>query len=116
MNPIHKKGAYFYKKRISSPLSFLIFFVLVGSDLLTQLLNTDQSSAATINESLVSQLLTHVPDSIIDFNHRNEMPAIQENIGVILFADISGFSFSYFFTDETLQTTKTEMFSVHAIF
>uniref|UniRef100_A0A7M5XBN8 Guanylate cyclase domain-containing protein n=2 Tax=Clytia hemisphaerica TaxID=252671 RepID=A0A7M5XBN8_9CNID len=38
------------------------------------------------------QLLAHVPNSLIYFDHTKNMPATKEFLGVVLFADISGFT------------------------
>ena len=38
----------------------------------------------------VSQLITHIPDMVINFNQNVSMPAKKECIGVAMFADISG--------------------------
>lgn len=40
----------------------------------------------------VTQLLTSIPDSLIKFNHVQEMPVSKEFLGVTMFADISGFT------------------------
>lgn len=39
---------------------------------------------------MVKQLLAHVPNSLIYFDYKKDMPATKEFLGVVLFADISG--------------------------
>ena len=48
------------------------------------LLGKDEIDEAT------RQLLTHVPNSLIYFDYKKDMPATKEFLGVVLFADISG--------------------------
>ena len=43
-----------------------------------------------IDQSVVTQLLTHIPDTVINYNQSVSMPARKECIGVAMFADISG--------------------------
>lgn len=45
-----------------------------------------------IDQTHVLQLLTHIPDQVIAFNQFSRMPATKEYIGVVLFADVSGFT------------------------
>ena len=43
------------------------------------------------------QLLAHVPNSLIYFDHKKNMPATKEFLGVVLFADISGKSYNFYY-------------------
>jgi len=52
------------------------------------LLGKDEIDEAT------RQLLTHVPNSLIYFDYKKDMPATKEFLGVVLFADISGEKFN----------------------
>ncbi len=47
-------------------------------------------SSHSYNRNVICQLLTHIPDSVINYNQKVTMPARKECIGVAMFADISG--------------------------
>jgi len=67
----------------------------IGSNVLLSRLDLHEAPSDTndkIDDVLAKQLLTHVPDSIVEFNHKKDMPATKEFLGVVLFADISGFT------------------------
>lgn len=43
-----------------------------------------------LQDQALRQLLTHIPDIVIDSDHTRPMPQVKHLIGVVLFADISG--------------------------
>merc|ERR1711962_872947 len=51
-----------------------------------------QRRSSTYPSETKMELVTHVPDSIINFNHQKSVPASKEFLGVVMFADISGFT------------------------
>ena len=42
------------------------------------------------DSSALRQLLTHVPDVVINCDHKKSMPRVKHVVGVCMFADISG--------------------------
>ena len=44
----------------------------------------------TGESSALRQLLTHVPDIVINCDHKKAMPRVNHGVGVCMFADISG--------------------------
>lgn len=42
------------------------------------------------DSSALRQLLTHVPDVVINCDHKKSMPRVKHMVGVCMFADISG--------------------------
>ena len=42
------------------------------------------------DSSALRQLLTHVPDIVINCDHKKAMPRVKHMVGVCMFADISG--------------------------
>ena len=46
----------------------------------------------------VQQLLTHVPDIVINCDHKKLCPYVEKFTGVCLFADISGKQLKYLYT------------------
>lgn len=52
----------------------------------------DQQSGGleSSDSSALRQLLTHVPDVVINCDHKKAMPRVKHVVGVCMFADISG--------------------------
>ena len=59
---------------------------------LTEYRLADQPSIGqeTKDYSALRQLLTHVPDVVINCDHKKSMPRVKRVVGVCMFADISG--------------------------
>ena len=50
----------------------------------------EDANALENDHNVIYQLLTHIPDSVINQDQMVTMPARKESIGVAMFADISG--------------------------
>eukprot|EP00794_Sanderia_malayensis_P020042 gene20042-22009_t len=71
----------------------------LGGPKVSRIYSDDDLSGETVvrtshsyDRNVICQLLTHIPDSVINYNQRVAMPARKESIGVAMFADISGFT------------------------
>lgn len=57
---------------------------------LNHLPDQPSSGQETGDSNAVRQLLTHVPDVVINCDHKKPMPRANHVVGVCMFADISG--------------------------
>ena len=66
---------------------YVICFLLLDEDLD----NENKTTKRPMQDSnAILQLMTHIPDIVINYNQKVTMPARKECIGVAMFADISG--------------------------
>lgn len=76
-------------QRLRTRLRFLCYFYVIIS--LSELDENKGDDVEIARDTIaVQQLLTHVPDIVINCDHEKRVPFVEQFKGVCLFADISG--------------------------